>query len=108
MRIEGGAPGVVLVLCVLTPERAIVDRSIRRFLSQHPQYRWRVVCGGQGVRAVGGEDVADSPLLGHRASGDLQCSASHQDVAAVGGRRDHLELGGDRGFHQLTPLFGRG
>ena len=64
-------------------------------------WRW------QNGRAVGGEDVGNAHPLCHRPSGDLQGRCRHDDVAALGCRRDRLELRGDRGFHQLTPALGR-
>jgi hypothetical protein len=67
-----------------------------------------MVWGGQGYRAVRGEDVADFHLLGHRTSGDLQGISSHDDVAASGCRWDRLELRGDRAFDHLPDLLGRG
>ena len=64
-------------------------------------------------QAVGGALTHEARLVDvHRflcaqwgSPGDYQVSACDDDVAALGGRRDRLELGGDRGFHHLTPLL---
>jgi hypothetical protein len=95
-------------------ERAVEERRVpspqltvvgRRGLRDGGHGR-RVVHRRQHRRAVRGEDVRDVHQLGHGASGYLQGRRGHDDVAALGRRRDRLELGGDRVPRQLPHLLG--
>src|SRR4029450_8971157 len=96
MGVDSCAEVVVPAICVLGPEREIIGRAVRRGLC--PQWQWgrRVVWGWQGYRAPGGVDVGDTHLLGHRAKGELQCDARHENVTDLGCRRDRPALAGDR------------
>ena len=65
-------------------------------------WRW------QNYRAISGEDVREAQLLCNGGRGDLERRCTHDDIAALSGRRDRLELRGDRAFDHLTPLLGCG
>lgn len=62
----------------------------------------------QHDRAVGGKNVRNAQPFCHRASGDLEGCCCQDNVAALGCRRDRLELGRDYGFRQLPQELGRG
>ncbi len=108
MGVERGAERAGEAFGITSPKLAVVGRGGLRRLSPKRKCGRRVMRRWQNGEAVGGEDVADAHLLGHRARGDLQGRRGHDDVAALGRRRDRLELGRDRSLRHLTQLIGRG